>query len=62
MALLHMDDGSTNIYSLSFNKKQNNIPLYVIAYLNMEMMEEKPCIPYTYQVLGVYTEAAARIF
>ena len=60
MALLHMDDGAAQTFILYHLTKSKQNPLYVVAYLNMEMMEEKPCIPYTYQVLGVYTEAAAQ--
>ena len=60
MALLHMDDQEAHTFILYHLTKSKQNPLYVIAYLNMEMMEEKPCIPYTYQILGVYTEAAAQ--
>lgn len=60
MALLHMDDKEAQTFILYHLTKSKQNPLYVVAYLNMEMMEEKPCIPYTYQVLGVYTEAAAQ--
>ena len=60
MALLHMDDKEQQTFILYHLTKSKQHPLFVIAYLNMEMIEEKPCIPYTYQVLGVYTEAAAQ--
>mgnify|MGYP003129532138 CR=1 FL=1 len=60
LALLHMDDGDLQtfiLYHLTNNKQH---PVYVVSYINMELMEDQPCIPYTYQVLGVYTEAAAQ--
>ena len=60
LALLHMDDKDLQTFILYHLTKSKQNPLYVVAYLNMEMMDEKPCIPYTYQVLGVYTEAAAQ--
>ena len=60
LALLHMEDGELQTFILYHLTNSIQHPVYVVAYLNMEMMEEQPCIPYTYQVLGVYTEAAAQ--
>jgi hypothetical protein len=60
MALLHMDDEELQTFILYHLTKSKQHPVFVVAYLNMEMIESKPCIPYTYQVLGVYTEAAAQ--
>lgn len=59
LALLHMEDGELQTFILYHltNNRQN--PVYVVSYINMELLEE-PCVPYTYQVLGVYTEAAAQ--
>jgi len=60
LALLHMDDGELQTFILYHLTKSKQHPVYVVAYLNMELMEDQPCVPYTYQVLGVYTEAAAQ--
>ena len=60
LALLHMDDKEQQTFILYHLTKNKNHPVFVVSYLNMEMIEEKPCIPYTYHILGVYTEDAAR--
>jgi GNAT superfamily N-acetyltransferase len=60
LALLHMQDDELQTFILYHLTNNRQYPVYVVAYLNMELMEEQPCIPYTYQVLGVYTEAAAQ--
>lgn len=60
LALLHMDDGELQTFILYHLTKSQQHPVYVVAYLNMELIEDQPCVPYTYQVLGVYTETAAQ--
>lgn len=60
LGLLHMDNNDLQTFILYHLTKSKQHPVFVVAYLNMELMEELPCIPYTYQVLGVYTEAAAQ--
>ena len=60
LALLHMEDGELQTFILYHLTNNPQNPVYVVSYINMELMEEQPCIPYTYQVLGVYTEAAAQ--
>ena len=57
LALLHMDDKELQTFILYHLTKSKQNPVYVVAYLNMEMIEDQPCIPYTYQILGVYTES-----
>ena len=60
LALLHMEDGELQTFIMYHLTNNPQHPVFVVSYLNMELMEEQPCIPYTYQVLGVYTEAAAQ--
>lgn len=62
MALLHHDGDTEQSFYLYHLTNNPRYPVFVIAYLSMEVLgdDDKKCIPYTFHVLGTYTELKAR--
>lgn len=62
MALLHHDGDTEQLFYLYHLTNNPTYPVFVIAYLSMEVLgdDDKKCIPYTFHVLGTYTELKAR--
>mgnify|MGYP003131343648 CR=1 FL=1 len=57
LALLHMEDGELQTFILYHLTNSPQNPVFVVSYINMELMEEQPCIPIKF---SVYTRKLLR--
>ena len=62
VALYHEDDDTEHQFYLYHLTDNPAYPVYVVSYLSMGLLgtDDLKCIPFTFQVMGTYTESNAQ--